>query len=101
VTLFGWLAVCRHRFLVLRDAYGVVQVRLSKTQAEAAKKIPNESVLRVEGVVVERGPAATTKIPTGAIEVGSLLQLIATCSLMWTYLSYLDPPIVLGTLRDQ
>lgn len=75
VTLYGWLQFNRlNRFLVLRDAYGSVQVRVpekKKDLIEKIKMINCESVLKIEGVVVDRGEEyRNANMRTGDIEVG-------------------------------
>ncbi|VDK66711.1 unnamed protein product [Onchocerca ochengi] len=74
VTLYGWLQFNRlNRFLVLRDAYGSVQVRVpekKKDLIEKIKMINCESVLKIEGVVVDRGEEyRNANMRTGDIEV--------------------------------
>jgi len=77
VTLMGWAASIRDHggclFLVLRDRYGVTQVRVDPAQrphlAAIARDIKVESVLEVCGKVVDRGPNRNPRLPTGEIEV--------------------------------
>lgn len=74
VTLYGWLQFSRlNRFLVLRDAYGCVQARIPDKREDLVEKIKMinyESVLKVEGVVVDRGEQyRNATMQTGDIEV--------------------------------
>ncbi len=78
VTLAGWVAAARDLggtlFIDLRDRYGVTQLKvtsgeLPEVEAEEARKVRSEWVVRATGVVVSRGGSASTKIATGAIEV--------------------------------
>ncbi|CAD6199694.1 unnamed protein product [Caenorhabditis auriculariae] len=70
VTVTGWLAFKRmDKFLVLRDAYGSVQATLPKTLQTELKDIPYESVIRVNGVVADRGKDRNNKTATGMIEI--------------------------------
>ncbi|CAG9531187.1 unnamed protein product [Cercopithifilaria johnstoni] len=74
VTLYGWLQFIRlNRFLVLRDAYGYVQARIPdkrKDLVEKIKMVNCESVLKIEGVVIDRGEQyRNANMPTGDIEV--------------------------------
>lgn len=71
--LCGWLAYRRlDRFLILRDAYGLVQARIPDTRKdlqELAAGTSYESVLAVEGTVESRGENSNPQMPTGAVEV--------------------------------
>uniref|UniRef100_A0A914DT05 Aminoacyl-transfer RNA synthetases class-II family profile domain-containing protein n=1 Tax=Acrobeloides nanus TaxID=290746 RepID=A0A914DT05_9BILA len=62
-----------NRFLVLRDAYGSVQAILPDSKRhqfeEIVKSLNYESVLRIRGVVRNRGKARNPKIKTGDIEL--------------------------------
>jgi aspartyl-tRNA synthetase len=76
VRLSGWLHNRRDLggllFVVLRDHYGVTQlvVRPSSPFFDDFAKLPKETVLRVDGKVIEREPANVRKDQdTGAIEV--------------------------------
>uniref|UniRef100_F1L0R2 Aspartyl-tRNA synthetase n=1 Tax=Ascaris suum TaxID=6253 RepID=F1L0R2_ASCSU len=72
-TIFGWLSFKRmNRFLVLRDAYGSVQVRIPESRKdllEAADKANYESALKVTGVVADRGSNRNPNMKTGDIEI--------------------------------
>ena len=78
VTLCGWVASRRDHgkliFIDLRDRYGLTQIIfLPKPNAaiyELAKKLRNEDVIKIKGVV-NRRPKKTEnfKIPTGLIEI--------------------------------
>ncbi|VDN84934.1 unnamed protein product [Brugia pahangi] len=74
VTLYGWLQFNRlNRFLVLRDAYGCVQARIPEKRKDLIEKIKMincESVLKIEGVVADRGEQYRNEnMRTGDIEV--------------------------------
>ncbi|KAL3984860.1 tRNA synthetases class II (D K and N) family protein [Acanthocheilonema viteae] len=74
VILYGWLQFNRlNRFLVLRDAYGSVQARIPDKRQDLVEKIKMincESVLKIEGVVVDRGEQhRNANMRTGDIEV--------------------------------
>lgn len=85
VTLVGWVAAQRAlggiRFLVLRDAYGAVQVTLREGEvgAAAASGLRLESIVAVTGVVTARPPALINRgMASGAVEVvASRVTLIA------------------------
>lgn len=77
VTLSGWIDTKRDlgglTFIDLRDREGLTQIVFDvdvadKFVVEAAQKLKNESVIRVEGVVRERY-SKNANIPTGSIEV--------------------------------
>ena len=75
VRLMGWVQDYRNLggflFIVLRDRYGVTQVRVdadSPLYAQAAK-VRAEWCIGVEGVVLSRGKDANKKLTTGDIEV--------------------------------
>jgi aspartyl-tRNA synthetase len=78
VVVCGWVAHRRDHggvvFLDVRDTAGLVQVVVDPERAgcEAAHRVRNEWVLRVEGVVRPR-PEGTVNpdLPTGAVEVGA------------------------------
>jgi|tagenome__1003787_1003787.scaffolds.fasta_scaffold20923504_2 aspartyl-tRNA synthetase len=78
VVVCGWVAHRRDHggvvFLDVRDTAGLVQVVIDPEQpgCEAAHRVRNEWVLRVEGTVRPR-PEGTVNadLPTGAIEVGA------------------------------
>ncbi|VDN07601.1 unnamed protein product [Thelazia callipaeda] len=74
VTLYGWLQFNRvNRFLILRDAYGSVQTRIPdgrRDLIEKVKMINCESVLKIKGVVMDRGEQfRNPAMRTGDIEV--------------------------------
>jgi len=75
VRLSGWVHSHRdqkhHVFLDLRDHYGLTQVACTEDHAEAleiARSLKSESVITIDGTVVERGQA-NPKLPTGEIEL--------------------------------
>ena len=78
VVVCGWVAHRRDHggvvFLDVRDAAGLVQVVVDPEQAgcEAAHRVRNEWVLRIEGTVRPR-PEGTVNpdLPTGEVEVGA------------------------------
>ena len=63
-----------NRFLVLRDAYGSVQLRidddLRSTLGAKLKKLSYESAIRIEGIVCDRGADRNADMQTGDIEIG-------------------------------
>ncbi|CAJ0588992.1 unnamed protein product [Cylicocyclus nassatus] len=68
----GWLAYKRmNRFLVLRDAYGTVQATVAPKSdlANIVKDLPYESIVQVEGCVIDRGENKNLKMKTGEIEI--------------------------------
>ncbi|KAL6743954.1 hypothetical protein Aduo_016935 [Ancylostoma duodenale] len=72
VCVMGWLAYKRmNRFLVLRDAYGSVQATVAPDSyyATIVKDLPYESVVQVEGSVIDRGENKNLKMKTGEIEI--------------------------------
>ncbi len=76
MELYGWLAFKRvgSKFLVLRDAYGKVQARISPERMDALQSLlPHlncESSLRVKGRVMDRGEGNRNKrMATGDVEV--------------------------------
>lgn len=72
VSVMGWLSHKRmDRFFVLRDAYGSVQAKIPKDSKlrSLLKETPYESVIRVDGVVVDRGDNQNQKMRTGEIEI--------------------------------
>lgn len=76
VRLSGWIHSMRDHggllFIDLRDAFGLTQIVLpgGHAQFDEISKWRVESVITVNGKVVERAPGTTNdKLPTGAIEV--------------------------------
>uniref|UniRef100_A0A1I7THS5 AA_TRNA_LIGASE_II domain-containing protein n=1 Tax=Caenorhabditis tropicalis TaxID=1561998 RepID=A0A1I7THS5_9PELO len=78
VTVMGWLSHKRmDRFFVLRDAYGSVQAKISEALSRECfielkallKDIPYESVIQVDGTVVDRGENRNEAMKTGDIEI--------------------------------
>lgn len=77
VVLTGWAASVRDHggcvFINLRDRYGLTQVKADQTVAPEAFALATgvkaESVLRVEGRVVDRGANRNPNLSTGAIEI--------------------------------
>ncbi|TKR89328.1 hypothetical protein L596_013451 [Steinernema carpocapsae] len=74
VTIYGWLAFKRlNRFLILRDSYGTVQANLGevgmKKHSEMVRSLPYESVVRINGVVRDRGEDRNRSMATGDIEI--------------------------------
>lgn len=74
VRLYGWVQYTRfdNKIVALRDSYGTTQCILDKSIAKGLKKINNESVMRISGVVKRRpnGQNSDTNT-TGEIEVQS------------------------------
>ena len=76
VRLSGWVHRKRDHggllFIDLRDNYGVTQIVAAPSSAafSAAEQVRAESVIRIDGKVVERTPeTANANLPTGGIEV--------------------------------
>ncbi|CAO4379259.1 unnamed protein product [Caenorhabditis nigoni] len=73
VSVMGWLSHKRmDRFFVLRDAYGSVQATIPENSElkRLLKDLPYESIVRVDGVVVDRGENRNKAMKTGDIEIG-------------------------------
>jgi len=75
VTLNGWVAKKRDLgnlvFIDLRDRYGITQLRINSSLAEAfeiGQKLGNEFVISAKGKVIKR-ESINHNIPTGAIEI--------------------------------
>lgn len=77
VTLSGWVSKVRDLghfvFIDLRDRYGVTQILVNEEKSgselfELAKKLKNEYVVKVKGIVSERS-SKNKNIPTGDIEI--------------------------------
>jgi aspartyl-tRNA synthetase len=88
VVLMGWAASVRDHggcvFINLRDRYGITQVKVDSSERESlysmAKGIKVESVLKVKGVVVDRGANKNPKMATGDIEVSAEeIEVLNTC----------------------
>ena len=84
VTLYGWVQKKRNLggliFIDLRDRSGIVQVvvRPDNKDYEIASSLKNESVIRVNGKIVER-ESKNDKMATGEIEVETIsLELISS-----------------------
>ena len=84
VTLYGWVQKKRNLggliFIDLRDRSGIVQVvvRPDNKDYEIASSLKNESVIRVNGRIVER-ESKNDKMATGEIEVETIsLELISS-----------------------
>jgi aspartyl-tRNA synthetase len=76
VRLSGWVHRKRDHggllFIDLRDNYGLTQIVIAPSSPAfaAAEKVRAESVIRIDGNVVERtGETANANLPTGGIEV--------------------------------
>ncbi|MCD6408396.1 aspartate--tRNA ligase, partial [bacterium] len=90
VILCGWVHSVRDHgnltFIDLRDRYGITQIvcsseDVSKQIWEIVKRVKNEWVVKIEGVVVAR-PEETVnpKIPTGEIEVKLInIEILNKC----------------------
>ena len=76
VRLSGWTQRVREMggmvFIDLRDRYGITQLKFDQDINESlvaqAKGIGRESVLQIDGVVIERS-SKNKKIPTGEVEI--------------------------------
>lgn len=73
-VLMGWVSSIRDHgkfiFLVLRDRYGLTQIRVSdEALFEVARSLKMESVILVKGIVESRGENINKNMPTGEIEV--------------------------------
>lgn len=87
VEICGWLQYSRmNRFFVLRDSYGSIQVflnpkKLSAAVMELAKDLPYESVLKIQGEVVERPKGqANLQMLTGEIELSATaVEVLNVC----------------------
>ncbi|CAG0890633.1 unnamed protein product [Cyprideis torosa] len=78
VKISGWVQFQRfNRFLVLRDAYGEVQV--SVDESDVVEDLPLESVLEVEGRV-ERRPAGQSNLGMKSGEVEVLAESVSVLS---------------------
>jgi aspartyl-tRNA synthetase len=108
VKLVGWLSQQRMgRFLVLRDAYGQVQLQVSDDLVEELRrqnvdlrKVPLESVLEVSGVVVARPvDQINVKMATGQIEIlADSVHVLSRCSVALPF-TVRDAPKVAEHLR--
>lgn len=83
VILSGWVSKIRNlgsfAFIDLRDRYGVTQILINNEKLlEEIKKIKNEYVIKVNGIVNER-TSKNSKISTGDIEViASKIEILST-----------------------
>lgn len=72
VILSGWVSKNRSLgglvFIDLRDRYGITQLVFNEEIKESAKAITKESVIKINGEVIERKSKNPT-IPTGNIEI--------------------------------
>lgn len=76
VRLSGWTQRVREMggmvFIDLRDRYGITQLKfdqdINESLVSQAKGIGRESVLQIDGVVIERS-SKNKKIPTGEVEI--------------------------------
>lgn len=74
VNLFGWLTYKRmNRFLVIKDAYGLIQARIAdndlKKYEDMFNSLTYDTVLRLQGKVLDRNIHVNKKLPTGEVEV--------------------------------
>ncbi|MFH4975917.1 hypothetical protein AB6A40_002626 [Gnathostoma spinigerum] len=73
VVVCGWLMYKRMgKFLVLKDAYGLVQTRIPEGHKDLLEKVEQlnyETVVKVKGTVVSRGQQTNPKMETGEIEI--------------------------------
>ena len=85
VKLAGWVQRIRNlgamKFIDLRDQFGITQIVISNTDIleEQSKDIATESVINVEGIVVERSNK-NEKIFTGEIEIeAKQIKILGKC----------------------
>ncbi|MFR3920046.1 MAG: aspartate--tRNA ligase [Clostridia bacterium] len=83
VRLSGWVQRIRNlggmTFIDLRDQYGITQVVISEELKQKLDKLYTESVICVEGTVVERSNK-NSKIPTGDIEIEAKnIEILGEC----------------------
>ena len=87
VILSGWINKKRDHgnllFIDLRDNYGITQCIIDKSNSnfQALEKIQLESVIKIEGKVVERSKdTINSELQTGEIEVNiNLFEMLGTC----------------------
>ena len=87
ISLSGWINKKRDHgnllFIDLRDNYGITQCIIDKVNSnfKQLEKIQLETVIRVEGKVVNRSPdTINSEISTGEIEVGiENFKILGTC----------------------
>ena len=67
VKLAGWVQTIRNlggmKFIDLRDEFGITQIVLSSDKEEQLKDVVTETVISIEGKVIERA-SKNSKIPT-------------------------------------
>ena len=88
VVLTGWAASVRDHggcvFINLRDRYGLTQVKADQAVTPEAfaiaAAVKPESVLRIEGRVVDRGSNRNPNLPTGSVEVEVLTVEVLNAS---------------------
>ena len=83
VKISGWIQRIRNlggmKFIDLRDQYGITQIVISENYKEETENLVTESVICVEGKVLERSNK-NTKIPTGEIEIeAEKIEVLGKC----------------------
>ena len=83
VKLAGWVQTIRNlgamKFVDLRDEFGITQIVFSEKQANDLKDVVSETVISVEGKVIER-VNKNSKIPTGGIEIeANKIEILGKC----------------------
>ena len=83
VKLAGWVQTIRNlggmKFIDLRDEFGITQIVLSSDKEEQLKDVVTETVISIEGKVIERA-SKNSKIPTGDIEIeAEKIEILGKC----------------------
>ena len=83
VKLAGWVQTIRNlggmKFIDLRDEFGITQIVLSSDKEEQLKDVVSETVIGIEGKVIERA-SKNSKIPTGDIEIeAEKIEILGKC----------------------
>ncbi len=83
VKLAGWVQTIRNlggmKFIDLRDEFGITQIVLSSDKAEQLNDVVTETVISVEGKVIER-TNKNSKISTGDIEIeAEKIEILGKC----------------------
>lgn len=97
ITINGWVAKIRDlggvTFFDVRDTSGLIQVQIDPTSPLKSKisSLSNETVVAVEGVVVERSNK-NPNLPTGEIEIlASSIEIVSAAK---------QPPIIIANQTD-
>ncbi|MBQ6992519.1 MAG: aspartate--tRNA ligase [Clostridia bacterium] len=83
VKLAGWVQTIRNlggmKFIDLRDEFGITQIVLSSDKEEQLKDVVTETVISIEGKVIERA-SKNSKIHTGDIEIeAEKIEILGKC----------------------